>query len=711
MRPLRFVGAMIGLLFASVTGAQLPVWRYDVVETTYPSMARDPSGNVYLITREGTFSRNLIVLYKMSASGGFLFRTVIDSQSTDHSYRVGPAVADATRVYVNIEVTKTTSTSSTESTHVIAASCANGSQVWNSTTGNYLVDDMVLAGGNLVMTGTTDDFDPANRRAFLQGLNVATGGSLWTAIPSGLESLSKDIAVDGSGNVYIGGVVKSSGVLSMLCASYTSAGGYRFAVTSGVPGHSSASADYVAVDTSVDRVYVAGSGTYASPPNDLDSLVVAFRASDGGSVTQRTLDWSFGYDYAQGLAAQGGNVYIASYGDTPSVTDHMTALNSNLGNKWVFDEAGAGGYYRYFGFDNGGSVFYAKTFETGVGPDYSDTLVVKLRAADGQVRWRGRWNAGVSDFPTAILVTQAGDALVAGNSSYGSSTSVYVAKLAQAIFTTSQTAFPGGWSITGTITLSNPAMAPGSTFTLSSNKVQATVPGSVTLATGTSVKNFTIATQTVSTNTAVTLSAYWDNVQATTTIVVQAPVISSLTLTPSSVLGGINVTGTVNLTGKAPTGGTVVNLGSGMPGVGSVPPSITIPAGSTTGGFTITTHPVALDTSVSIHATTGASTKSVALGVRAPVLSNFAVTPGSVSGGSGATLTLTLSGKAPTGYVVQLLSGSPTFVTVPASTTMTSGSPTKNVAIATSPVTSTLSVTLIAYRGSVVKTATLTLTP
>ncbi len=706
-------GFLVSVLLMAVglgAFAQTPVWRYDASETTFPSMTRDASGNVYLITREGTFSQSFVKLTKLSSSGVPQFTTVLCSQSTDHSYRVRTAVTDSARVFVLIEVTVSNSSSSTMETKIVAAKLSDGSVDWQKDI-SWQTNDIVLSSGNVVTGGTTTGSVPSDRRAFINAYVGATGASAWAVNPSSNESGLEDLVTDGSGNVYAGGWEVTSGSSKMYCVSYTGVGGFRFATASSVIAHSSANGAYVAVDTSVDRVYVAGSGTYSSPPNDLDSLVTSFRASDGVKMNERVLDWSFGYDYAQGLAANAGRVFVASYGDTPSVTDHMTAMNSALSTAWIFDEAGAGGYYRYFGFDNGGNVFYAKTFETGSFPDSSDTLIVKLRATDGQVRWRGRWNAGDGDFPTRLIVTQAGEAIIAGNANYTDPSSVYIAKLAQAVFTTSQTSFPGGWSITGTITLGNPAMVPGATFTLSSNKVQATVPASVTVATSATAKSFTISTVPVATNTTVTLSAYWDNVQATTTVTLLAPVVSNLVLSPTSVRGGVNVSGTVQLTGKAPSGGTTVNLGSGAPLVASTPPNVTVPAGSTSVGFTVTTSPVLTDTSVNLHATTGTTSKSASLQVKAPLLANFAVAPSSVVGGSGATLSLTLDGKAPAGYVVQLISGSSTFVTVPATATMTSGAATKNVAISTSPVTSTLSVTLIAFRGSIVRTTTLTLTP
>src|SRR4029079_17433831 len=50
-------------------------------------------------------------------------------------------------------------------------------------------------------------------------------------------------------------------------------------------------------------------------------------------------------------------------------------------------------------------------------------------------------------------------------------------------------------------------------------------------------------------------------------------------------------TGTVRLSSAAPAGGTVVSLGSNLPGVATMPSSVTVGAGPTSATFTITTFP------------------------------------------------------------------------------------------------------------------------
>ena len=99
---------------------------------------------------------------------------------------------------------------------------------------------------------------------------------------------------------------------------------------------------------------------------------------------------------------------------------------------------------------------------------------------------------------------------------------------------------------------------------------------------------------------------------------VTVPTIASLTLNPTTVLGGIagrnTSTGTVTLTSAAPAGGTVVFLSSSN-GVAQLPASVRVAANSTTATFTITTSALHGSVNVTITATTGSSTKTATLTV------------------------------------------------------------------------------------------------
>ena len=102
--------------------------------------------------------------------------------------------------------------------------------------------------------------------------------------------------------------------------------------------------------------------------------------------------------------------------------------------------------------------------------------------------------------------------------------------------------------------------------------------------------------------------------------------LSSLTLNPTSVIGGASVQGTVTLSGAAPSGGAVVMLASSNGAVASVPSSLTVAAGATSASFGITTSAVSTSTSVTISVTYNGTTRSAVLTVAPPVTTVDTVT-------------------------------------------------------------------------------------
>jgi probable HAF family extracellular repeat protein len=102
------------------------------------------------------------------------------------------------------------------------------------------------------------------------------------------------------------------------------------------------------------------------------------------------------------------------------------------------------------------------------------------------------------------------------------------------------------------------------------------------------------------------------------TPVASSQTITSLTLNPTTVLGGIaghnTSTGTVLLSSAAPAGGVVVSLASSNP-VAQVPASIRVSAGATTATFTVTTSTLAGSVNVTVTASANASSKTATLTV------------------------------------------------------------------------------------------------
>src|SRR5215217_3770314 len=80
---------------------------------------------------------------------------------------------------------------------------------------------------------------------------------------------------------------------------------------------------------------------------------------------------------------------------------------------------------------------------------------------------------------------------------------------------------------------------------------------------------------------------------------------STLTVSPTDVVGPDPATGTVTLSSAAPSGGFTVDLTSDNTAVATVPPSVTVPAGSTSTTFTISTKEVTNAQSAVIIGTVG----------------------------------------------------------------------------------------------------------
>jgi hypothetical protein len=156
----------------------------------------------------------------------------------------------------------------------------------------------------------------------------------------------------------------------------------------------------------------------------------------------------------------------------------------------------------------------------------------------------------------------------------------------------------GGTSVTGTVFLTSPAPFGGITVSLLSSSPLATVGASVTIPEGQISASFTISTNPVAALTVVQIQALIPTCTTiTATLTINAPILQSLGISPSSIglLG--SATGTVTLNGPAPAGGLTINLSGSshnitqgiLSGVLSIltPSSVTVSAGATTANFNV----------------------------------------------------------------------------------------------------------------------------
>lgn len=269
-----------------------------------------------------------------------------------------------------------------------------------------------------------------------------------------------------------------------------------------------------------------------------------------------------------------------------------------------------------------------------------------------------------------------------------------VAPTSLGTITVNPSVIAGGTGVTGTATLNGTAPSGGALVTLSSsNSSVASPPSSVTVPAGSTSANFPISTTAVSSSTGVAIIGTYNGTQMAT-LTVNPLAVTAVSLNPSTVTGGGSATGTITLGGAAPTGGIIVALSSSNPSVAAVPANVTIPAGSASGTFMVTTSAVSVQSSASISATYNGTQSSI-LTVNPLMLTSISLNPTMVAGGATSTATIRLSGAAPAGGVVIALSSSSTSIaTVPASTTVLAGSTSGTFTVSANAVTSTMSVTI-----------------
>jgi hypothetical protein len=167
----------------------------------------------------------------------------------------------------------------------------------------------------------------------------------------------------------------------------------------------------------------------------------------------------------------------------------------------------------------------------------------------------------------------------------------------------------GGNSGRASVALIISAPANGGTVSLTTdNPAVLHVPASVSIPEGNSAVSFTIGTSAVSglaTGGHVTATAGGVSKSIFVNVAPDpnaAPLLQSMTISPASVTGGTNATGTVFLSTPAPSGGISITLSTSNSAVAQAPGIVTVPAGQTSANYTLSTFPVGADTSATITA-------------------------------------------------------------------------------------------------------------
>ena len=270
----------------------------------------------------------------------------------------------------------------------------------------------------------------------------------------------------------------------------------------------------------------------------------------------------------------------------------------------------------------------------------------------------------------------------------------------------------GGTGVVGTVTLDKAAGVGGTVINLvSSLPSVAIVDATVTVPEGATTASFDIDANPVAIDTSVSITASIYETSQSALITVTSPAPVMVTWSTSPVVGGTSSTGTLIISGPAPTGGTTVSLASSSLSalVGSI---VTIPAGAMTTTFNVTTNVVSNDTSAVISATVyGVKLKST-ISILGPKVTSVTLAAASIASTTTTTGTVTLSTNAPVGgKVVNLSSSNASVASVPVSVTVPAGTRTATFTVTAGSVNANTNATITATTNGSSGTATITVTP
>jgi glucose/arabinose dehydrogenase len=187
------------------------------------------------------------------------------------------------------------------------------------------------------------------------------------------------------------------------------------------------------------------------------------------------------------------------------------------------------------------------------------------------------------------------------------------------------------------------------------------------------------------------------------------PYVTAVVFSPTKVVGGGDVTGTVTLSVPAPSGGVTITLASNHPTV-QLPTSVVIPGGNTSATFSANTSAVAAAEISTISAALNGIVRTTLTVTPPPSAASLSFSPNLVRGGTGTTGTVRLTGPASNGGMTVSLTSNTSAVQVPAFVIIPGGIDSATFPVTTSSVSTEVAATITAKLNGTVLGA-LTINP
>ncbi len=666
------------------------MWQRATQGTSRAMMIRDASSNLYIVTRQTHLLGRRLVIQKVNALNQVQWtQETFESGSGDVQFQVRDLALTSTRLHVLAQAREGAGETTYVSSLRLALNLNTGAiDDLSSTTTEY---SAIAAGGNVVAMSSI-----SMGNGSIELIDATSLASIFVFGVGAVVSMD-DLVVDSGGAAYgVSTLADGTGKLTKVIA-----GSSPYTAVIDADDMTDETVRRVAVDGALNRVYAVTDGTFDGDPFDKDVRLFGVNATTGAVDFTEIIGGTLQDDAFAEMTVLGGQGIVTSLFIGPTTT-RLGRTQSNGDFVWDLDLTNSLGSYRSHAFDADGNVLLLH------GQSATQARISRVNVATGSLIDELLATIGDGAVPLQIFSDAAGNFFINADTSVSST----VSRIQPADLNISNPLVIGGVVANASIVLASPATGDQTWTLTSSNPSAASVPATVVVPNAASSANFTITTFPVAVNTNVSINARRNGFILQKTVTLVASVILSVGVSPNVVIGGVATTGTVTLTGGAPTGGKLTSLSTNKPAVASVPATVNVQAGNSSVEFAITTFGVNANQGVVITATTGAVSKTAFFAVNAPSLTGISIAPGSVQGGQNATLTLNINGIAPSGgFSILLFSGVPALVVLSASANIPAGAVTHNVNVPTTAVTSSTNVLIFATRSGIYKTTTITVTP